>query len=210
MIETSTEETRSRIIQTAHDLFMQLGIKSVSMDDISSQLGVSKKTLYKHFPDKESIVVEVVKSVLNKSRNICESGIQQSHNALHELILSVEHMYELFRHMNPSVLFDLYKYYPKAYASFDKYKNQDLLGVIKLNLKRGIQEEVFRSEIPVDIISKYRLESIVMPFSPEFQKNSKARIFDVSKALTEHYLHGIVTSKGLKLMSKHAKILYSK
>ena len=197
------EEIRTRIIHTAHDLFMQLGIKSVSMDDISAKMGISKKTLYKHFPDKESIVVEVVQLVLQKSRQVCEAGIKLSQNALHELILSIEHMYELFSHMNPSVLFDLYKYYPKAYGLFKKHKEEFLLGMIRTNLKRGIKEEIYRSNLKVNIVSKFRLECITLPFHPEFLNGLNSNLADVAQVIANHFIHGIITGKGQKLLPKY-------
>ena len=204
MKKTIKDETAIRIAQTAHDLFMQFGIKAVSMDDIASKLGVAKKTLYVHFSDKESIVIDVVQDVLSKSREICESGTRTSDNALHELMLSVEHMYELFRNMNPSLLFDLYKYYPKAYLLFKKHKEEFLLNMIKTNLKRGIREELYRADLKVNTVAKFRLESIMIPFYPEFLNGLNNSLADVAKEIATHFIHGIITSKGLKLLSKYS------
>ena len=199
---TKTEhDTSARIIQTAHDLFMQFGIKSVSMDDIADRLGMSKKTLYKYYVNKETIVVEVVDRVLSQSRQICEAGSKKSQNALHELMLSLEHMYDLFNHMNPSVLFDLYKYYPKAYLLFKKHKEEFLLNMIHVNLKRGIKESLYRSDIKVDILSKFRMESIMIPFHPEFLKGLKVGLVEVAHEIAHHFIHGIVTTKGQALIA---------
>ena len=203
MKNVEISEVHSRIIKSAHDSFMQWGIKSVSMDDIASNLGVSKKTLYKFFPDKESLVIEVVQSVLSKSRLICESCTQKSQNALHELILSIEHMYDLFGHMNPSVLFDLYKYYPKAYKLFKKHKEEFLLGMIRFNLKKGIREEIYRDNMNVDLVAKFRLESITIPFHPEFLHGLDSGLADVAKEIAFHFIHGIINNKGAKLLPKY-------
>jgi AcrR family transcriptional regulator len=198
-----TEEIKLRMVQAAHDLFMQLGIKSVSMDDISTRLGISKKTLYKYFPDKESLVVEVVHSLLRHSRRVCEDCTSNSQNALHELMLSVQHMYELFSHMNPSILFDLYKFYPKAYKLFRKHKEEFLLGMIRNNLNKGIREEIYRSNMNVDVIAKFRLESITIPFHPEFFLGLNGNLADAGKEIAHHFIHGIINSKGLKLLSRY-------
>ena len=203
MKKISKDETGIRIIQTAHDLFMQLGIKAVSMDDIASKLGMGKKTLYVHFSDKESIVIEVVQDVLGKSRKICESGTQNSQDALHELMLSLEHMYELFRHMNPSLLFDLYKYYPKAYLLFKKHKEEFLLNMIRTNLKRGVKEGLYRPELDINVVAKFRLESITIPFHPEFLHGLNNNLADVAKEIAQHFIYGIITAKGIKLLTKY-------
>lgn len=203
MKKPESDDTKNRILQTAHDVFMQLGIKSVSMDDIASRLGVSKKTLYKYFPEKEALVVEVVQSVLLRSRNICENGIQKSQNALHELMLSIQHMYELFSHMNPSLLFDLYKFYPKAYKLFKKHKEEFLLSMIRNNLKKGIKEDIYRKDINIEVVAKFRLESIMIPFHPEFLHQLDSSLADVAKEIAQHFIHGIINNKGAKILPKY-------
>ncbi len=210
MQKNQKDELAVRIIQAAHEQFMQLGIKSVSMDDIASSLGIGKKTLYKYFPDKETIVTEVVQNVLSKSREICEKGCQLSQNALHELILSLEHMYELFRNMNPSVLFDLYKYYPRAYQLFKKHKEEFLLNLIRANLKRGIKEHLYRPDIKLELLAKFRLESIMIPFHPEFLNGLNSNLADVAREIAHHFIHGIVSTKGLKLLPKYLDLKNSR
>ena len=203
MKKEESEEVKLRMVQAAHDLFMQLGVKSVSMDDISTRLGISKKTLYKHFPDKESLVVAVVQSLLKHSRKVCEDCTSNSQNALHELMLSVQHMYELFSHMNPSILFDLYKFYPKAYKLFKKHKEEFLLGMIRNNLNKGIREEIYRSNMKVDVVAKFRLESITIPFHPEFLHGLNTSLADVAKEIAHHFINGIINSKGAKLLPRY-------
>lgn len=202
MIQPDTD-TSLRIRDAAHALFMQYGLKSVSMDDISARLGVSKKTLYKHFSDKESLVEAVVLAIIQKNEARCEADKKISANAIHAIFLAMNMMEELFQHMNPSVLFDLMKYYPKAYQVFYKHKNQYLVPIYTENFQRGIQEGLYRSDIRIDIMARFRVESVLIPFQPEFQQSVKTSLTEAAAELSVHFLYGIVTPKGYKLIEKY-------
>jgi AcrR family transcriptional regulator len=198
-------EIKNRILIEATALFMQFGLKSVSMDDIAAKMGVSKKTLYLHFQDKEQMVIDVVKKITGENKDICDADRKRASNAIHEIFLAIEQMSKLFHHMNSSVLFDLQKYYPLAYKIHTDYKKEYLLSVIKENLIRGINEGLYRSDINIEILSLYRVESIVIPFYPEFQKIDKTNMASIAEELSFHFLYGIVSTKGLKQMMKYTQ-----
>ncbi|MFM7710140.1 MAG: TetR/AcrR family transcriptional regulator [Ferruginibacter sp.] len=202
MIQPNHDSTL-RIRDAAHALFMQYGLKSVSMDDISTRLGMSKKTLYKHFSDKESLVEAVVLAIVQQNEARCVADKKKSANAIHEIFLAMAMMAELFRHMNPSILFDLMKYYPKAYRVFYQHKNQWLLQVYTDNFQRGIQEGLYRPDIRIDIMARFRVESVLIPFQPEFQQSVKTSLTEAAAELSLHFLYGIVTPKGYKMVDKY-------
>ena len=196
-------DTTLRIRNAAHALFMQYGLKSVSMDDISARIGVSKKTLYKHFSDKESLVEAVVLAIVQQNEARCMADKKISADAIHAIFLAMTMMEELFRHMNPSVLFDLMKYYPKAYRVFYQHKNQFLLQVYTDNFQRGITEGLYRPELRIDIMARFRVESVLIPFQPEFQQSVKTSLTEAAAELSLHFLYGIVTLKGYKMIEKY-------
>lgn len=198
-------DTGKRVLLHAHDLFMQYGLKSVSMDDIASKLGISKKTIYLYFEDKEQLVAEVVKYITENNQQVCDADSANAEDAIHEIFLAMIQMSKLFQTMNPSILYDLQKYYPKAFIHFLVHKNEYIYNKIKLNLIKGIQENLYRDDLDLEIISKLRVECIVMPFSAEFQKNTKVDLVRISQEITIHFLHGIVSAKGLKQILKHNK-----
>lgn len=200
MIELDTKE---RIKQTAHDLVMQYGIRSVSMDDIANTLGMSKKTIYQYFDDKDELVVAVVNDILRKSETDCECDRRESENAIHEVFLAMEMMVEMFKRMNPTIVHDMHKYHPRAFRLFQQHKNEFLYNVMKENLLRGIREELYRSDINVEIMSRFRVESVMIPFNPEFQKNLKSNMAEIEMELIIHFLYGLVTLKGYKLIVKY-------
>ena len=196
-------DTAGRIRQKAHDLFMQFGLRSVSMDDIANGLGISKKTIYIYYADKDQLVNAVVAYVINKTENACELDRSKAVNAIHEIFLATDMAKDLFRSMNPSLLFDMQKYYPEAFRMFIAHKNEYLFGIIRNNLQRGISEELYRAEIDVDVLARFRVECIILPFMPDFHNNVKKGLAEIEEELTMHFLFGVVSQKGYKLILKY-------
>ena len=198
-------ENRERIQVKAYELFMRYGIRSVSMDDIAAQLGMSKKTIYQFFADKDELVSAVVEQEVGNMQQDCVRSSQKSRDAIHEIFLTMEQVSEQFRHLNPVVLYDLEKFHHPAYGKFLKYRNEFLLEIISANLKRGIQEELYRPELEVDIIARFRLESMMIAFNIDLYPTRKFDLRQVIMELFEHFLYGLVTLKGYRLIQKYKK-----
>ncbi|WP_298297024.1 TetR/AcrR family transcriptional regulator [Hydrotalea sp.] len=197
-------ENDERIIAKAHELFMRYGVRSISMDEIASQLGMSKKTLYQFFADKDHLVEQVIRLEINKNTDSCQLQYQQSENAIHEVFLAIEMVEEMLKNMNPLLLFELEKYHPKAFQQFYEHKNKFLYQIITNNLKRGIEEELYRTELPIEIMAAYRIESIFLIFNPAFnQATGRHSLDELAEAITHHFLYGIATPKGQKLIAKY-------
>ncbi len=202
-IMTELIDTSVRIRLQAHDLFMQYGLKSVSMDDIANKLGMSKKTIYHYFADKDQLVDEVVGTVISQNQQVCNFDRSRAENAVHEIFLAIDMVMEMFRSMNPSLVFDMQKYYPRAFQKFLHHKNEYLYGVIRDNILRGIKEEIYRPHLNVEVITRFRVESIMLPFNPDFHTKVKANLAEIEEELTLHFLFGLVSQKGYKLILKY-------
>jgi AcrR family transcriptional regulator len=196
-------ETIDRIKHKAHDLVMQYGIRSVSMDDIASGLGMSKKTIYQYFTDKDELVEAIIKDVITGNQAECIKDRDKAKDAIHEVFLAMEMMQEMFSNMNPSIINDLEKFHPKAYAAFHEHKYNFLYQVLKTNITRGIQEELYRPDIDMEVLIKARLECMMLPFNQQVFPKNKYRLIDVEVELTEHFLFGLATLKGHKLILKY-------
>jgi len=131
-------EAKDRILVKAHDLFNRYGVRSVSMDDIAAQLGMSKKTLYQYYIDKEELVSAVFIQVIEGNKTRCLADRKQAENAIHEIFLAFDMMQEMFAQMNPVVIYDLEKYHPAVYKIFHEHKYNFLYQVIKTNIEKGI------------------------------------------------------------------------
>ena len=196
-------KTRERIRHKADELFMRYGLRSVSMDDIANSLGISKKTIYQFFADKNELVDAVLEETLNYNIQNCDRNRGDSSNAVEEIFLSMDIAEQIFRNMHPSVIYDMQKYHPQAFARFLKHKNDYLYSIISKNLERGIKEELYRPEIDIEILSRFRVESMLMTFNPDFYLSQKHNLAEVEQQLIEHYLFGIASMKGHKLILKY-------
>jgi len=196
-------EAKERILVKADELFHRYGIRSVSMDDIAAQLGMSKKTLYQFYADKEELVREVITTILEGSRDRCLSDQSAAENPVHEIFLAFDMIQEMFSRMNPIILFDLEKYHPAVHLKFKEHKQQFLYQVIKSNLERGISEELYRDDIDVDIITRLRMESVMLSFNSEIFPNNRTHLLAIQEQLLYHFLYGVASVKGQKLIQKY-------
>jgi len=196
-------EIQERIIQKAHELFMRYGIRSVSMDEIASQLGISKKTIYLYYKDKDAVVDGVLDIEMNRMECDCTGTKKDAENAVHEMFLALDIMEEMFAGFNPSILFDLEKYHPLSFKKFTEHHNAYLYQNIKENLDRGIVEGNYRSEINTDIVTKYRIGSMFLIFNMNYFPHGTYPLSKLCVEITDNFLHGLVTPQGQELITKY-------
>ena len=197
---------KDRIKQKAHDLFMQYGVRSITMDEIALQMGASKKTIYQFFADKDELVEAVIIDMLNQNQVKCNQDRNGAKDAVHEVFLAIDMMQEMFQDMNPIVLYELERYYPKAFEKFKQHKFLFLYKVMQENIERGITEELYRIDIDVEVHVKARLESMMMPFNQLIFPKSKFSLIKVETELTIHFIYGLATIKGHKLITKYLQV----
>lgn len=197
-------ETKDRIKEAAHDLVMKYGVRTVSMDDIAAAVGMSKKTLYQYYQDKDELIKVVVDAIVKENECDCAGFVGKANDAIHEIFLTMEMMVEMFSEMNPSVLFELQKYHPNAYDTFHKHKAGFIFQSIKENIERGKREELYREDINMEVLCRYRIESMFIPFNPEFQRSlNKYTLLEIEEQIILNFLFGMVTLKGYKLAMKY-------
>jgi AcrR family transcriptional regulator len=200
-------DIKTKILKAAESLFMKYGVRSISMDDISRHLSVSKKTLYQHFADKEDIVYMTCQAHIESIASRFLEITRSSKNALDELTRFSRCMKQNTEDTNPSLLFDLQKYHPKAWSVWLNHKNKFIRDAMIRNLKQGIQEGYYRPELNVDIVAAMRLELVQLPFDENAFPPSRFKIAEVQMEIFDHFVHGIVTEKGRKLYQKYKESL---
>jgi AcrR family transcriptional regulator len=196
-------EIKERILVKSHEQFNRFGIRSVSMDDIAAALGMSKKTLYQHFADKEELVSACFSQVMEHNRHQCLIDQQRAENPIHEIFLAFDMTQEMFANMNPVVLYEMEKYHPTAFKKFHEFKYGFLYKIIVNNLERGIKDELYRPDIDVDVMARYRIESVMLPFNATIFPNNRTHLIHIEQQIFEHFLHGLATAKGQKLIQKY-------
>lgn len=196
-------EQKERILLKASELFMQYGIRSVSMDVIVNNLGISKKTLYQYFADKDELVDAVVDGHIKKIQEDCTGCQRNAKDAIDEMFITMERIMEEFSNMNPMLLYDLEKFHFRSFQRFKDHKDKFLIQVIYKNIEWGIKDELYRSDINIDVISKYRIESMMIPFSIAVFPPGKYNLGTLSQMILENFIYGLATIKGHKLIQKY-------
>jgi AcrR family transcriptional regulator len=196
-------DNKERILIKAEELFMQYGIRSVSMDDIANNLGMSKKTVYQYYADKDELVEAVVEGHITGVQAECLGCRQSAKDAVHEIFLTMEHIMDELRNMNPMLLYDLEKFHFRSYQRFREHKDKFLAEMIRRNIDWGIKEELYRPELSIDVMCKFRLESLMIPFNVAVFPPGKYNLATVSQQIIEHFVYGLATIKGHKLIQKY-------
>ena len=196
-------EVKERILTKAAELFMRYGIRSITMDEIAAQLGISKKTIYQFFTDKDDMVTAVIDQEIHKNEDECVQFREDADNAVHQIFLALESLEEMLKYTNPLMLYDLEKHHPRSFNKLREYKYRFLYKVILENLQAGIAEENYRPDINLDVAVKWRIESAFLVFNPDLFPHSKYQISEVNFELAILFLHGVTTAKGKKLIEKY-------
>ena len=194
---------QDRILNKARELMFQTGVKHVTMDDLATQLGISKKTIYQYFKDKDALVSSVVEFELANHNLLCTQSMEKADNAVHEIFLLMTVIQEMFNRMNPLALFEIEKYYPLAFEKIKTHKDEYIYSMISANLEKGMNEGLYRKEIDINILSKYRLETSLIPFNIHVFPSNKFDILKVNLQIIEHFVYGVATLEGHKLMDKY-------
>lgn len=196
-------DIKQKILKAAENLFMKYGVRSISMDDISRHLAVSKKTLYQHFVDKEDIVSMTCQAHIDTVANQITEIRKASKNAIDELVKISKCLKQNTEDTNPSLLFDLQKYHPKAWNVWLNHKHKFIHDSVVGNLKQGIDEGHYRVELNVEIIAAMRIEMVQLPFDDTIFPSSRFKLAEVQMQIFDHFVYGIVTEKGRKLYQKY-------
>jgi AcrR family transcriptional regulator len=196
-------EPQERIVSKAHELFMRYGIRSVSMDEVANHLGMSKKTIYQFYADKDALVEDVITIEITEKQVECKQHRQKSENAIHEIFMATDMLLELLTHMNPALIFDLEKYHPKGFKKYNEHKNSFLYSLIKENIEWGKKEGLYREEVLSDVMARFRLASVFLVFNPDLFPNGKHSVPVIVSEITDNFLYGLASPKGQKLIQKY-------
>ena len=192
-------EIKERIIAKAREQFFRYGVKSVTMDDIAGELGISKKTIYQHFEDKDAIVHQLMMAEMANDKCEWNDLDGSSNNVIEKIVKSMDIIRKAFAEINPSAFFDIKKYHPKTWQLFQDHKQNFVMDSIRKELLQGIEEGFFRADIKVEILVRMRLEQIEIGFDPHLFPPNKFSLIEVELTLLDHYIRGILTSKGLEV-----------
>lgn len=186
-----------RILNSALALYSKYGIKSITLDDLCRDLGISKKTLYLHIHDKK----DLIRKVMEYERHIQETNTKKMYragiNAIDELMYVNRMIHENESIHSPTFYFDLKKYYPDLYGEWIEYKRKRMYEVIRRNLQKGIEEGLFRKDLDPDIISRLHMVRTETMHTSEILEDNERSASRFLHEVFRYHIHGICNDKGL-------------
>lgn len=193
---------KENIITQSLTLFLKNGVKSMNMDEISTRLGISKKTLYVHFENKQDLVHHCFQKHYNSVAQMINDSASNFQHAIDELFAIDENCSLVMKQTNPFLLGELKRYYPSTFKLIEELKENILFSIMQGNLNRGIQQKLYRSNINVDIIAKLMISRIDTLINDDLFPLTR---YDFRKLLTEnriYHIRGVATSKGINYLEK--------
>jgi AcrR family transcriptional regulator len=193
---------QAQLLTRIENLFFRYGIKSITMDDVAAELGISKKTLYQWFESKDDLVVKVLEHHISREKSNCMQAASGAKNALEEIFILMDANSQELANMKSNIINDLQKYHRNAWEMMQKYHHEFTINIIRENITRGRKEGLYREDFDINIVAKLHLAAVFNLFDPQLFPDgtlSKAVLF---KEYMMHYLHGITTPKGLTYLKK--------
>lgn len=185
------------ILKQIRDLFMKYGIKSVTMDDISRELGISKKTLYEHYKDKADLIRQVFRLEMDKMTNCMNQLAGNSENTIDQMIAINKHLIEIRKKFPENIKFEMLKYYPEIMNENRLYIEERMRNAIKENLLLGQKQGMIRKDVDIEIIAAMQVSrsSVVDDIMRQLQNNDYETIINV---IFDYHLRGVCTKKGIE------------
>ena len=196
-------DQKTKILTKSKELFFKLGVKSITMDDLARELGVSKKTLYKYFDNKSDLVNAVLIQHFDDEKCWMEEMAPTVNNAIDEIMMIAKNGMKQFKKIHPSSIYDLKKYYPKAWSIVEKFKSEYVHCSIISNLTRGKEQGLYRPEIHEDVIAKLYSNNIDLLVNSSNFPATEYNFAELYKEFLIYHLHGIVTVKGYEYIKNN-------
>lgn len=184
-------------------LFKKFGIKSVSMDDVAKALGMSKKTLYQLVPDKSKLIEIVFSEEFTFYQSSLETINAHTNDTILNFLRINELLYKFLLDFSPAANYDLEKYEADFYANIKEKYVHAFLNAIRTNLLLGKQQQLYRKELNIDIISKLHLARIEQIPNSKIFKQEEFTSHEFVKEICLYHLHGVLNANGMKLLTKY-------
>lgn len=200
-------EELEKVLTKVHELYMKYGIKSITMDDVSRELGISKKTLYQYVSDKDDLVGKIVDFEIQKRQEEICKCFRVGYNAVEELFELSIYMNRIAKNQNFVTEYDLKKYYPGHFERVMKARREGVYNYILTNLKKGVKEGLYRKEMNKEVIARlylWRADSSNIHELFTVEEIASVKLF--IEILTYH-IRGIATDKGIIVLEKKVKEL---
>jgi TetR/AcrR family transcriptional regulator, cholesterol catabolism regulator len=190
------DSKKMELLEKCASVFLRLGIKSITMDDLARELGISKKTIYKYFKDKNELIYSIMQMKVELDCQVVAICNVNSSNAIEELLSVSEFIMEQLKNVTPTVFYDLKKYHPEAWQLMEEHKWQFVRNLIKENIDRGIKEGIYRDDIDALILSAQYVNSTDLMMDTKIFSWPQYKFQEVYLQLITHHLYGLCNTSG--------------
>jgi len=197
-------DLKERIVAESRKMFIKFGIRSVTMDMVAKQLGVSKRTIYENFSDKDQLIECCIVEGMREQIRINEEIVSSSQNIIEVTFKFINNSINTFNAINPLFFYDIEKYYPELWSKkIVENDNQNIDRIIEL-LNKGVQDAIFRKEINVKIVAMLILEQFKLMGNNELFSNQTFSRVEVFENIVINFIRGIATMKGLQMIDRYS------
>ncbi|GAA4241772.1 TetR/AcrR family transcriptional regulator [Winogradskyella psychrotolerans] len=193
---------KEKIIFKSTDLFLNLGFKSVTMDDIANEMGISKKTIYQHFQNKTKLVEATAMYVFENISHGIDCICELNKNPIEEIYEIKRFVMLHLKDEKSSPQYQLQKYYPKIYNSLKKKQFEKMLGCVTRNLERGVTQHLYRDSIDIDFIARLYFNGMISLKDQDLFPHENFSMPMLMNNYIEYHLRGICSEKGLETLTK--------
>jgi TetR/AcrR family transcriptional regulator, cholesterol catabolism regulator len=205
------DNTLTDVLERVRELFFKYGVRSVSMEDICRDLGISKKKLYQLFSSKNELVEKLLELERQNFEIIFDTYSFEGVNAIDILLTVSKELGERFRDISPSITFDLKKYYPDIYHKHIEDRVDFIFKKIQINLEKGINQGVYRDDLSIELIARLYIRRLIDLHNPKFFPADKFSFQTLFEAMFDNFIRGIANEKGIEYYEKQKrKVNFSK
>jgi AcrR family transcriptional regulator len=197
------DQKKMELLERSSSVFMKYGLKSVTMDDLCREIGVSKKTIYKYFEDKNDLVLSIIQFKIEIDKQACEGCMNGAENAIDELIGISRFVIEQMGNINPSVFLDLKKHYPQAWKRMHDHKWEFVLNNIRENIIRGKEQNLYRENLNPEIISRFYVSSMDAMMDGEVYPYPEFKTDQILTEILRFHIRGLANDNGINYLKEH-------
>ncbi len=195
------EEKKLKVLEAAGKLILKYGIKSMTMDDIARELGISKKTLYQYVADKNDLIKQVIEMDMQMDHEQICAVVEKKLNAIDESFEIFKSIVKNIEDVPPNILYDLKKYHPEAYALQRNFMWTFSKKCVEENLAKGVNEGYYRQDINIPVISTNYILMVVNIFENSEAFGKDMHPVKIYREIFLYHIHAIASNKGRKYLS---------
>ena len=194
-------DDQEKIIEQIEEKLFKEGFYKTTMDDVASELGMSKKTIYKFFPSKEDLVMAIAKHFMNRMKSKIVPALNTDKNAIEKLAELINILATASEKVSPKRMDEIRKYFPNLWNEIDSFRTKMMFGNITKVIDQGKSEGLF-IDYPTTIIMNILVASIRNIVNPDFILNNNFSIIEAARNAFKIIIGGIVTDKGKKIFNQ--------